>query len=148
MAKLTIVGEKELREKLRRLGQAVVSINREAAEAAAEIVRAEAAQRAPGPYIDVELVKADENRAEVDIGPDEKHWYYRFLETGATAHEIAGSPLVFQGSQGLVVTKKVQHTGFPAAPFLRPALRNRADDARETAGKTFRAAIERVANGS
>lgn len=144
--KITIAGDEELKAKLKRMGQAVVHINRDAALAAANVIENAAEPNAPGPHVEIELVKADENRAEVNIGPDKEHWYYQFFETGATQHEItphAKRVLAFEGRHGLVITKKVKHPGIPAKPFLRPAMQNQQDEARETAGRVFRQAIER-----
>lgn len=61
-----------------------------------------------------------------------KHGYIAYwLEyTGASAHRISG-PLAFGGR----VFAGVDHPGFKARPFMRPALDNRAQDALIAAGE-------------
>lgn len=144
--KVKLTGDQELKEKLRRMGQAVVQINREAAEAGAKVILAAALPNAPGPHLEMETVKADEDQAEVNIGPDKEHWYYQFIETGATSHEIGPKnrkALAFPGRDGEVVTKKLKHPGIAAEPFLRPAMQNNQDQATDAAGDTFRAEIDK-----
>ncbi|MBK8211567.1 MAG: hypothetical protein IPK78_18080 [Rhodospirillales bacterium] len=63
--------------------------------------------KAPGPHIEAEVVSATENRVTVAVGPDKEHWYYRFHERGAAAHEITGVPLVFDGRAGMIRTANV-----------------------------------------
>lgn len=148
--KIVMEGGEELKAKLRALGQAVVRINREAALAGAEVIEDAAEMRAPGPHISKEVVRADENQAEVAIGPDKEHWYYQFTETGATRHEIKaakGGVLAFLGDSGLVITKKVDHPGMAAKPFLRPAMNTQRDAAKDKAGEVFREEIEKASRG-
>lgn len=144
--KVQLVGDKELKQKLQRMGQAVVRINRAAAEAGAKVILSAAAPKAPGPHLEMEVVRSDENQAEVNIGPDKEHWYYQFIETGAQPHEISPKnrkALAFPGADGEMVTKIVHHPGFAARPFLRPAMQNNQDQARDAAGERFRAEIEK-----
>lgn len=174
--KIVMEGGEELKAKLRALGQAVVGINREAALAGAEVIEDAAEMRAPGPYISKEVVREDENQVEVAIGPDKKHWYYQFIETGATSHEIkagrsarrearqrdffgvianydadkasiSAARLAFVGSNGLVITEKVNHPGMAARPFMRPAVNEKRDVAKDKAGEVFREEIEKASRG-
>ena len=104
----------------------------------------EAAQPlAPGPHIDKDVAERSKERVSVDVGPDDDHWYYRFFETGAGAHEITGSPLVFEGREDLVVTGRVDHPGMAAQPFLRPAFDGEKDRATDAVGDELRKAVER-----
>lgn len=144
--KIELVGEQKLKERLQKMGQAVVRINRAAAEAGAKVILDAATPKAPGPHLGMEVVRSDEDQAEVAIGPDKEHWYYQFFETGAGSHEISPKnrkALAFPGRDGDKVTGGLQHPGMPAEPFLRPAMQNNEDEARDAAGKTFRAEIEK-----
>lgn len=137
-------GDKELKRKLDLLGRRARAALLKAAEAGADVVETAAEQRAPGPHIAIGNQKVEGGRAEVDIGPDKEHWHYQFFETGATAHEISGSPLVFEGEQGLIVTKRVNHPGMPAEPFLRPAIDGKREEAKDAAGEVFKAEIDKL----
>src|SRR4030067_1033142 len=141
---IKLEGDKELNRKLDQLGARARGALLDAAEAGAEVIEAAAEQKAPGPHIVTGNQKVEGGRAEVDIGPDKEHWYYQFFETGATAHEIAGSPLVFEGDKGLIVTRKVNHTGMPAEPFLRPALSEKSEAAKDAAGERFKPEIDKL----
>lgn len=142
-----LVGDKELREKLHRMGDLVRQANSKAARAAEEPIVAEANSLAPGPHI-LALQSARESTedlAVVDIAPDKEHWYYQFTETGAGEHEIKGNPLLaFEGDHGLVIIGKVTHPGMDAKPFLRPALMHNRDQAQKLAGEVFLREINKV----
>lgn len=152
MAKKTIslelTGDRELKSKLDALGVRARAALLDAAKAGAEVIEAAAEPNAPGPFIIIGNEKVEGGVASVEIGPDEEHWYFRFFEFGATQHEIKGSPLVFEGDAGLVVTRKVGHPGMAAEPFLRPAADEKKDAAKDAAGQVFRAEIERLTIGS
>jgi HK97 gp10 family phage protein len=140
--KVTIEGGEELLRKLQKMGVDVREALREAALEGAEAIRGPANQSAPGPHIIAEVVGSDQKGVTVAIGPDEEHWYYRFFESGAQAHEITGTPLVFQGEEGTVVTGRVGHPGMAARPFLRPAFDRHKDDAEAGVGEKLRKIIE------
>ena len=144
MATSKLIGEKELKEKLQKLGTRARSALLNATLAGGEVIRDEANRNAPGPHVVMGGEKAADSQAEVSIGPDKDHWYYQFAETGAGPHEIKGNPLVFQGDAGLIVTKSVQHPGFPAAPFLRPAMDGKRKAVVDETGKVFRREIDRL----
>lgn len=141
---IKLTGDKELKRKLDQLGRRAQASLLKAAEAGAQVIEDAAEQKAPGPHIATGNQKIDGGRAEVDIGPDEEHWHYQFFETGASGHEITGRPLVFEGKQGLVVTRRVNHPGMPAEPFLRPAMSERREEAKDAAGKVFKAEIDKL----
>lgn len=145
--KVEIVGDEQLKLKLQRLGQRAQGALVKANQAGAEPVKGTANSKAPGPHIHQGPVKVNGGRAESSIGPDKEHWYYTFAEFGATRHEITGEPLVFEGRNGLVITRKVDHPGHPADPFLRPAAEQERDAARDAAGKVFRAEIDKETIG-
>lgn len=122
---VSVLGLDELYRGLEMRKSQVGEMMREALEAGAEVVAQEADRLAPeGGYIRVET-----KSKEAVIGFDEDKWYWRFFETGATSHEVRGTPLVFEGDAGLVVTGRVSHPGMPAKPFLRPALDGKKDEA-------------------
>lgn len=134
------------------------AVEEDALMAGAQVIHDEAEKRAPGPYIEIEILskgqlsKVSKVGASMSsasrvaaIGPDKEHWYYRFPEFGATPHDIAGSPvLAFQGDQGDVVTPFVHSAGgMPARPFMRPA-EAKADEARKAMADVLLAEIEKV----
>lgn len=142
--KLEIIGDRELKQKLERLGQRAQAALVKANQAGAEPLVNTANSKAPGPNIQQGAVKVDGGRAESSIGPDADHWYYAFAEYGSSRHEITGSPLVFEGRSGrLIVIGKVDHPGHAAEPFLRPAADQEQDAARDAAGKVFWAEVEK-----
>ena len=121
---------------------AVRNVLREAVLAGAQVVVDAAAGNAPGPHIIAKVTEVDDSGAEASIGPDADHWYYRFFETGAVAHEIPGDSLLgFEGRDGLVVTARAQHPGMPGSPFLRPAHDTTMDEQRDAVGDRLRAAL-------
>ena len=147
---IKLEGIDELRKKLDQLQSRVDDAMLDAARAGAKVIVDEANSNAPGPHVVVGNEQTQENEASVEIGPDEEHWYYRFFETGATAHEIKaakGSALAFEGSAGDVITRSVDHPGMAANPFLRPAMEDKEEAAKNAAGKEFRREIERIAGG-
>ncbi len=119
---MQIKGGEELLRKLRQLGVNVEDVLEVATLAGAQVIANAANPLAPEPLIEAQVTEKRKKSVTVDIGPPEKKWYWRFLETGATGHEITGHPLVFEGDEGLVVTGGVRHPGMAARPFLRPAL--------------------------
>lgn len=137
-------GDRALLAKLERLGISVQDVLEAAVGAAAEIVRDDARTRAPAPHIEQETTKRTRRMVEVDVGPDDEHWYYRFIESGAAAHGISGSPLVFMGDSGMVYTTQVSHPGLTARPFLRPAFDSQSGEATDEMGKHWKRAVESV----
>ena len=111
----------------------------------AEPIRDAANADAPGPHIKKELVKVTNDNAIAAVGPEKSKWYYHFFEFGVSAHEIKGSPLVFYGDVGFVVTSSVNHPGMAADPFLEPATEQKKGEAVERIGSTVKREIERQA---
>jgi HK97 gp10 family phage protein len=144
--RVELIGDKELMEKIHKMGDLVRQANSKAARAGAEPIKEQANANAPGPHILAlqSKINSTEDQAIVDIAPDKDHWYYQFLETGATAHEIKGNPLAFEGENGPVITKSVHHPGIAARPFLRPAMANNRDEVQKIAGEVFLAEINKV----
>ncbi len=118
--------------------------------AGAEPIRADANRRAPGPHIEAEIAESSDLAAEVAIGPDRDHWYYRFFEFGAGSHAIGpakGKAIRFPGSEGETIRFGVVHPGMAAAPFLRPALDGQKEEAVREVGAELRRGIDAVAGG-
>lgn len=93
---------------------------------------------APGPHIVNQLVKIEPNFAQVGIGPDKEHWYYRLIETGVQAHVI--SPSAKKAIAGSSMNHPVliaDHPGVPARPFMRPAYDGSKDAALNAVGAEF-----------
>ncbi len=101
---VNLQGIPELQDKLNKMeaaGQKTTLVP--AVEQGAEILRADAAQRAPrdsGALADnmtMDIVKQDRNYVSIKVGPDRKQWYGRLVENGTVY--------------------------IPPQPFLAPALR-------------------------
>lgn len=136
-------GGEELLSKLRAMDLNVKAELRAAVLAGADLIREAANGLAPGPHVEMRVASATATAAEVEIGPDAEHWYYRFFETGAAPHEITGNALLsFPGRDGTVVTHSVSHPGMGATPFLRPAQDANEGAATEKIGSTLRTRIE------
>lgn len=109
------------------------------------VIQEAANPKAPEPHIIVEEMEKSGRQVTVGIGPDDAHWYYRYLETGASAHEIRGNPLLrFEGREGLVITGAVNHPGMAAKPFLRPAFDEKKNAAKDEVGAELKKVIERA----
>lgn len=145
VSKIRIEGSRELKQKLEMLQGRARAALMTSAEAGADPIRDEMQMLAPeGTEIFIGNQKLGDGTAEVDIGFDKEKWFLQFFETGATNHEIKGSPLAFEGEKGLVITGGVQHPGMPAQPFMRPAADKRKDEAADEAGKVFKAEIDKL----
>lgn len=117
----------------------------QAAEVGGAVLRAAAEENAPGPYIVSQVIRFDVGYAEVGIGPDKQHWYYRLFETGASPHVITPDTKKALFGGGLEhPLLQVNHPGFPARPFLRPALDSRKDVVLLAMGAEFWKHIEKA----
>jgi HK97 gp10 family phage protein len=142
-----IEGGEELLARLKRLEQAARGAALEAAAmAGAEVIRAEANRRAPGPHVELEASKITDTGAEIAIGPDGEHWYYQFFELGAGRHTIgphSKKAIRFPGAEGQEMVRfGVTHPGMAARPFLRPALDGQKGAAVEAVGDELQRSIE------
>lgn len=142
---VTIDGGEELLGKLSRLGVGAKAALRPAVRAGATVIQDAANALAPGPHVEIEIVSASAAQVVAEIGPDAAHWHYKFFETGARPHEIAGSPvLAFEAGGNAVVVPSVHHPGMAAKPFLRPAHDGRREQATDAVGDALRQRIEQV----
>ena len=154
------------------------------------VIHDAAEAKAPGPHIEVEIMTGSElmkgwssagaqgiksDGIYAVIGPDIKHWYYRFSEYGVKAHGVkrrkrtrkeitlrAESPrssrrsikksfagkrpaMVFTIGGKLIFARKVR--GHAAHPFLRPAVDTSGSAAINQMGRVMGAEIEKAARG-
>jgi HK97 gp10 family phage protein len=150
-AKLSIDSKSyaEFKAALKALERAVrKEIIEKALRAGGTIIYTDADAKAPGPGVVMEIVGGRSLRKRVDpkfanviksngkfaaIGPDKKHWHYRFSEFGARPHDIKARKsgmIVFEGKDGLVFVRAAKRTGgVPKRPFLRPAVDKNKDAA-------------------
>ena len=147
--KCRIEGGEELKARLEELAQAVRGAALEAAaRAGAEVIRADANRRAPGPHVELEVRESSESAVEVAVGPDKEHWYYQFFELGAGRHTIgpqSKKAIRFPGVEGKQVVRfGVTHPGMAARPFLRPALDGQKSNAVEAVGDELQRRIEQA----
>ena len=137
-----IQGDKALMRELQRIVTSTEAVLGLAAEVGARVIDEAADAKAPGPHIETEVTERTRTRATRDIGPDQEHWYYSLLERGVRPHTIRGNPrLAFEGREGTVFPREVQHPGFAARPFLRPAYDEQRDDAVKRVGEALKGAI-------
>lgn len=115
---MTIEGLEELEARLKAATVRWREVERRALEYGAKPLVDLANQRAPQPEIEIRLIRKGGEVA-VEVGYPQGKWYWKFFELGATAHEIKGSPLAFEGREGPVFPRSVQHPGMAARPFLR-----------------------------
>ena len=142
-----IEGGDELLAKLKRLEAAARGAALEAAAmAGAEVIRAEANRRAPGPHVDREVSESSDSAVEIAIGPDGEHWYYQFFELGAGRHTIGPhrkKAIRFPGAEGQEMVRfGVTHPGMAPRPFLRPALDGQKANAVEAVGDELQRSLE------
>jgi HK97 gp10 family phage protein len=138
MIKFELNGIDDLYKGLELRKNQVTEMRKEALEEGAKIIADEADSLAP----ENGHIHIDVKSEEAIIGFDKEKWYWRFFELGAKAHTIKGSPLVFEGDQGLVITRGVAHPGMAARPFLRPALDTKKDEAIKIMGEIVRRKVE------
>lgn len=138
---VSLEGGEDLLKAIRDADMSVRSVLRAATLAGGRVVAHAAQGSAPGPDIIAEVLEASAAGVEVGIGPDKEHWHYQFLETGAAAHEITGTPMIFEGREGMVKTAKVSHPGMAARPFLRPAHDSTQREQEDTLGAHLKAAL-------
>lgn len=127
------------------------------------IIHTAAQSRAPGPIL-LKIIGGRSLRKKVDpkfsyvvksngkfaaIGPDSKHWYYRFFEFGAKPHDIQprrSGVLRFEGPDGEVfAARAVRSGGVKMRPFLRPAVDGQGENAVLAMGDVLKREIEKAA---
>lgn len=139
--RIEVMNEAEVAAAIRKAGLAPRAVLEAAVEAAAEVVRDAAVPNAPGPGIGKEKSEDTETVVSFHVGPDKAHWYYRFAETGAQAHQITPRVARALWIEGRFVAG-ARHPGMPAKPFLRPASDENKPAASAAAGKVIREALE------
>lgn len=142
--RIDLSGNDELHRALAALTTAPRAELEAAAKAGADVIRQDANRAAPSNHIEQEVAANTGTAVEVEIGPDSKHWYFKFAETGAAPHEISPRSaefLRFRTHGRFVRAKSVHHTGMAARPFLRPAADSQVDAASARVGEVLLAAI-------
>jgi HK97 gp10 family phage protein len=83
--------------------------------------------------------------AVASITPAKGYGHLRLLEYGAQPHTINGKPLLrfFSGGKFLEV-RSVQHPGFAARPWLRPAVDARKDEAIQAVSDSLAQTLEQA----
>lgn len=137
--RITLEGGPELVAKLKEMGIRVQDVLEPAVQAGAMLVRDSASGQAPGPHIEMQTTKRTAKMVEVSVGPTKEKWYYRFAETGTSAH--GPKKKRFMAFDGIFTTHV---SGVPARPFLRPAADSQGDAATDRMGAEWRVAIESV----
>lgn len=125
IARFELQGDKDLIRKLNMLGEKQIpAVLEKAALAASEIVREEAAQRAPvdtgtlSRNISKETVEKSKSVVEVNIGPGPQAFYGKFVELGTVKQ--------------------------PPHPFLRPAAETKQNEATKAFSKVLEAELEKA----
>lgn len=150
MTRIIVKGDKELIEKIKKVGQRLQDAVHDATLAGGEVAAAEARRRAPGPYIETEIDSERVGRVDLLVGPDPEHWYYQFFETGVSGHEIDGhvmQALAFTQGAEQVVFQRVKHPGMAAEPFMRPALEDNQTAVKDAMINVFNRELDAIIRG-
>jgi len=149
MTDIYIKGGKELNAFLQQLPVSMEkNILRGALRAGAKEIQQKAIQLAPSDDGDLKKTirlstgyKAGRVTAKVKVG-NKKIFYSRFVEFGVAAHLItkANGVLSFNG----IFAKTIQHGGYMARPFLRPALDSEANNAIKAVGAHIRKKLTKI----
>lgn len=127
---------------------------RAAAKDGAEVIRAEAARLAPrargklAQHIETRVhAMAGPNEIDIDIGPAKNVWYGMIVELGAKPHRMR--PRRSRGKKVLasmeqVFGAEIEHPGFRARPFLRPAFDTQKEAAVEAFGQSLQKRVTRA----
>lgn len=151
--KVVLVNEAEVLRQLEKVGLVVKDVLKEATLEGAEVVREAAEDKAPGPHIEKDVTEKKKEKVSVDVGPDEDHWYYRFIEMGAQPHEISPKnakalKLVGgSGSEEVGFAARVGHPGMAARPFLRPAVDSNKEKVARVIGDVIIEKLKGIAKG-
>lgn len=128
----------ELKRALANVENGMKDVLAKAVLAGAEYVEREANADGPGPNNKHELRKNLKTKAEAAIGPDKKHWYYKYVETGAQAHTVTPKDAQALQIYGVGFYASARPGGFAARPFLRPIIDTKGSQIQEEMAKEFR----------
>lgn len=118
-------GLEEVLQELQKRGASIIDGLEDIALAGAAIMENAVESNAPGSIsgaIETETTKKTKSEVKVDIGPNRKKWYARFVEFGTKAHMIPYG--VINGK----FVKNIRHPGAKARPYMRPAFDTGKDD--------------------
>ena len=145
---VVLEGMPELLRKLERLDTKVTGEIEAAMILAAGVIKDAANPNAPSPHVEFDIVESVGSHVVIDIGPDKKHWYHRFAETGTRSHDVtpkAMAALLFADRETFAAWAK--HPGTATAAFLRPAFDSHKNRAVFKAADKLREVISGVAHG-
>jgi hypothetical protein len=122
----------EVQRILEQLGAKARTALPAAVEEGAKVLAAKIAANAPGPHIAYEM-----NGSSALVGPDKAHFYYAFFETGTGAHRVdpVRKQALHWGGEAFSAGHAVG--GVTAAPFMRPAVDEGADEVGEAVGRVL-----------
>lgn len=131
---ISVANADEIARQLQARGAAAGAIVAQVVVAVAEALEPYAESLAPGPHLEVTLESQSRQNATAALGPDRKHWYYKFFEFGTRPH----------GPRKAKIMLNPEHTlfahwvrGVAARPFLRPTADTQGETARQTAADAF-----------
>ncbi len=140
---------KEVIEKALRAGGGVIhsaAESRAPGSLAFEIVGGRTLRKRVDPRF-AAVIKA--NAKVAAIGPDEKHWYFRFWEFGAKPHDIdprrVKALLIKSIGETAFMAHARQTGGVPKRPFLRPAVDEQGTAAIAAMGDVLASEIRKAA---
>jgi len=144
----TLEGADEMIAMIQKLGDiAAGAAVMEAVIAGGKVLEEEIESRAPGAHIVMvpNMRSIRRGWAQVDVGPDKEHWYYRFFETGASPHEIeaeTAQALLLIG--GNLRERVMNHPGMAANPFMRPGFDAAENKVKAEIGSKLMEALRRA----
>ena len=128
----------EVKRILEQLGPRAKGALPAAVEEGAKVLAAKIAENAPGPHIAYEM-----NGSSALVGPDKAHFYYAYFETGTRPHRVeprTAKALHWGGGDAFSAGHTVG--GIAAAPFMRPAVDEGADEVGAAVGRVLVEALE------
>ena len=144
---MKVEGGDKIARKLQMLAEETAKKHiRETALEGAEVIRKEAANKAPrgatgilAENIEKEVKKQTKARVEIHIGPGEKAWYGRLVEEGHA--KVKGGKRVVKASGRVMIYGGKKDERVDPHPFLRPALDEKAEEAQKVMTEALKARL-------
>jgi HK97 gp10 family phage protein len=152
----------QFKRKLDNMEKAVRKQVQDAAlQAGGDVLKDAANANAPGPHIIAEVASGRTlkkkrksagvkgNSRVVAVGPDQKHWYYRYAESGAMPHDVSiNDPgWLYFWKLGIWRPWARRAGGIKKYAFLARAFEDKGDLAVQTMGKVLAEEIEKAFSG-
>ena len=149
----------QFKKKLDNMEKAVRKQVQDAAlQAGGNVLKDAANANAPGPHIIAEVVSGRTlkskrksagvkgNSRVVAVGPDQKHWYYRYAESGAMPHDVSVEDpgFLYFYELGIMAPWARRAGGIKKYAFLARAFEDKGDLAIQTMGKVLAEEIEKA----